>query len=86
MNTLEQLIAKKAKGDSVAKMAVALRDEVDRDLDTMAKAHAAEHDTNYYDSYAAVTADGVGLSMLKNRENADRLVMGEAHHVADAAE
>ena len=86
MNTLEQLIAKKAAGDNIAKMAVALRDEVDRDLDTMAKAQAAESGTNYYDAYAAVTADGFGLSMLKNREQADRLVMGEAHRQADAAE
>ena len=83
MIDLKDLLAKKAKGDNVAKMAVALRDEVDRDLDTLAKAHAAEHGINYYDAYAEITADGAGLSMLKNREQADRLVMGEAHHPAD---
>lgn len=86
MNTLDQLIAKKAKGDNVAKMAVALRDWVDQDLDNMAKAHAAEHGVDYYDAYAAITADGVGLSMLKNREDADRLVMGQAHVSPDVDE
>lgn len=83
MTDLKDLLAKKAKGDNVAKMAVALRDEVDSDLDAMAKAHAAEYGTNYYDAYSQITADGVGLSMLKNREQADRLVMGEAHHPVD---
>ena len=86
MNTLEQLIAKKAKGDNIAKLAVALRDEVDRDIDALAKAHATETGVNYYDAYAAVTADGVGRSMLKNREDADRLVMGRAHVSADPEE
>ena len=83
MTDLKDLLAKKAKGDNIAKMAVALRDEVDRDLDAMAKAHASEHGVGYFEAYSVVTADGVGRSMLEDREDADRLVMGQAYVSAE---
>lgn len=71
---LSDAITKQANEGLTIRKAVSLREDADRELDTLAKAHSAEHGTNYYTSYEAVTQEGVGKSLMTTSLELSRLI------------
>lgn len=74
MDKLDLMIARHAGEQDVRKRMASLRDDADQMLDEMAKAHAAEHNGDYLDSYGAICKSELGHRILTKREECSRLI------------
>lgn len=62
---LFEAIKKAAEAGVTIRKALEMREEADRELDTLAKAHSAEHGVDYFTAYERVTQEGVGRNLLE---------------------
>lgn len=62
---LFEAIKKAAEAGVTIAKAVQMREDADKELDALAKAHSAEKGVGYYEAYEAVTQAGVGRSLLE---------------------
>lgn len=80
---LFEAIKKQAEAGVTIAKAVQMREDADKELDALAKAHSAEKGVGYYDAYEAVTEAGVGRSLLEASMGLSDIIANPNRQTAD---
>ncbi len=76
-------IAKQAEEGLTIRKALSLREDVDQELDQIAKEASAEHGIDYFTAYERVTQEGVGKSLMSTSLELSRLIASPTRMAAD---